>query len=85
MQQAANWIVLDSVLATLDGDQLHASVAAAVRSELDQWQRWLAGHAGRGMIGDNRRQAAAYLEQYLRDPAGTKRRPLPVIPPGAPI
>ncbi|MFZ5841317.1 MAG: zinc-dependent metalloprotease [Pseudomonadota bacterium] len=85
VQQAANWIVLDSVLAVLEGDQLHPSVAASVRSELSLWQRWLAAHAGRGMLGDNRRQAAAYLEQYLRDPAGTKRRPLPVIPPGAPI
>ena len=85
VQQSANWILLDSVLAALDGDQLHASVAATMRDELGQWQRWLAGHAGRGMIGDNRRQAAQYLEQYLRDPTGTKRRPLPVIPPGAPI
>lgn len=85
VQLSANWILLDSVLAALDGDHLHASVAATIRSELGQWQRWLAGHAGRGTTGDNRRQAAQYLEQYLRDPAGTKRRPLPVIPPGAPI
>ena len=85
VQQAANWIVLDQILAVLDGDQLHPSVAATMRAELAQWQRWLANNSGRGVRGENRQQAAAYLEQYLRDPAGTKRRPLPVIPPGAPI
>ncbi len=85
VQLAANWIVLDTALAVLDDGKLHASVAAELRARLLGWQDWLADHAGRGKVGDNRRDAAGYLARYLADPVSVKRRPLPVIPPGAPI
>jgi len=85
VQLAANWIALDAVLATLDGGQLHPSVASELRTELLFWQQWLADHAKRGQLGDNRREAARFLSQYLTDPAAVKLRPLPTLPPGAPI
>ena len=85
VQLTANWIVLDAAIAALDSGQLHTTVAAQLRGQLMFWQRWLADASGRGALGDNRREAAQYLAQYLADPNAVKRRPLPVIPPGAPI
>jgi hypothetical protein len=76
------WTTLDSVVDTLDGKGLQPTVAAALRSELAEWQRWLARNAK----GDaDRRDAAAWLERYLQDPARAPRRTLPTVPPGAPI
>ena len=82
---AAGWVVLDNVLAVLDGGALHAPVEAEVRGALGDWQRTLAQATGSGQRQTNQREAAAFLEKYLKDPASVKRRPLPTIPPGAPI
>jgi len=85
VQTAANWVVLDALLNALDAGKLHAQVDAEVRSSLVDWQKWLAKNAGDGSVGASRAEAAATIGKYLADPKSVKLRPLPVIPPGAPI
>jgi hypothetical protein len=85
VQLAANWVVLDNLLATLEGGQLHAQVQAEVRDSLTQWQHWLEKNPGRDSIASSRREAASYIAKYLADPKSVKLHTLPVIPPGAPI
>jgi hypothetical protein len=85
IQVAANWVVLDALLNTLDAGQLHAQVDAQLRASLQQWQKWLASNAGRGDAAPSRAEAAATIARYLADPKSVKLRPLPVVPPGAPI
>ncbi|MEO7063547.1 MAG: zinc-dependent metalloprotease [Dokdonella sp.] len=85
VQVAANWVVLDELLHTLDAGKLHAQVDADVRASLQAWQSWLAKNGGRGSGAASRAEAAAMIGKYLVDPKSVKLRPLPVIPPGAPI
>ena len=85
VQIAANWVVLDALLHTLDAGNLHASVDAEVRSALHGWQAWLAKNAGAGSDAASRTEASNLIGKYLADPKSVKLRPLPMIPPGAPI
>ena len=85
VQLAANWVVLDALLDTLEAGKLHAQVDAEVRAALQDWQAWLARNAGRGNAAASRTEAAALIGKYLADPKSVRLRPLPVIPPGAPI
>lgn len=85
VQTAADFVVLDALLNALDAGQLHAQVDADVRASLVQWQKWLAKNAGNGSVGASREEAASTIVKYLADPKSVKLRPLPVIPPGAPI
>ena len=85
VQVAANWVVLDALLHALDDGQLHAQVDADVRASLQQWQAWLAREPTRDATAASRAQAATLIGRYLADPKSVKLRPLPVIPPGAPI
>jgi hypothetical protein len=85
VQTAANWVVLDALLGALEAGQLHAQVDADVRASLVEWQKWLAKNAGEGSTGASRAEAASTIAKYLADPKSVKLRPLPTIPPGAPI
>ena len=85
VQIAANWVVLDALLHTLDGGQLHAQVEADLRASLQQWRIWLAKNPGRGSLAASRADAAVLIARYLADPTSVRLRPLPAIPPGAPI
>lgn len=85
VQLAANWVVLDSLLATLEGGQLHAQTQAEVRDNLSQWQHWLEKNPGHNSLASSRREAANYIAKYLADAKSVKLHALPVIPPGAPI
>jgi hypothetical protein len=85
VQSAANWVVLDALLNALDGGLLHAQVDADVRASLQQWQVWLSKNAGRDSLAASRNEAAETIRKYLADPKSVKLRPLPLIPPGAPI
>lgn len=85
VQQAADWVVLDSVLRLLDGGNLHAQVEAEVRQGVRELGAWLARNPGGGSVGANRRQAVDLITRYLADPRSVKLRPAPAIPPGAPI
>ena len=85
VQTASDWVVLDALLHALDAGQLHAQVDADVRASLEQWQKWLAKNAGDGAVAASRAEAAATIGKYLADPKSVKLRPLPTIPPGAPI
>jgi hypothetical protein len=85
VQMAANWIVLDALLNALDAGQLHAQVDAEVRGSLQQWADWLAKNSASGSIAASRTEAAGTIRKYFADPKSVKLRPLPVIPPGAPI
>lgn len=85
VQTAANWVVLDAALNLLEAGQLHAQVDAEVRATLQRWQQWLAKDSGKGEVGASRAEAVALIAKYLADPKSVKLRPLPTIPPGAPI
>jgi hypothetical protein len=85
VQVAANWVVLDALLHALDEGKLHAQVDADVRASLLQWQSWLAKQGGGDAAGASRLSAAETIRSYLADPKSVKLRPLPAIPPGAPI
>ncbi|MPQ59631.1 hypothetical protein F8197_23605 [Duganella sp. FT27W] len=85
VQQAADWVVLDSVLRLLDGGNLHPQVEAEVRQGVRELGAWLARNPGSGSVGANRRQAVDLITRYLADPRSVKLRPAPAIPPGAPI
>jgi hypothetical protein len=85
VQDAANWVVLDALLHALDGGGLHAQVDAEVRASLQRWQGWLAKQGGGDSAGASRTSAAETIRKYLADPKSVKLRPLPTIPPGAPI
>lgn len=85
VQLAVNWTTLDALLATLDGGQLHAQVDAEVRTRLGSWQQWLQRNGGGENLAASRREAAALIGRYLADPKSVKLRPLPAVPPGAPI
>ena len=85
VQVAANWVVLDALLNALEAGGLHAQVDADLRASLRQWQQWLAKHPGGGDVAASRAEAAATIGRYLADPKLVKLRPLPAIPPGAPI
>ncbi|MFC3176236.1 zinc-dependent metalloprotease [Undibacterium amnicola] len=85
VQLAANWVVLDAVLGLIDNGRLHPQVQADVRQSVTELARWLQKNPGKGSIASSRQQAAELILSYLRDPASVKLRPLPPIPPGAPI
>jgi hypothetical protein len=85
VQLAANWVVLDAVLSLIDGARLHPQVQAAVRQSVNDLALWLQKNPGKGSTASSRQQAADLIQSYLRNPASVKLRPLPAIPPGAPI
>jgi hypothetical protein len=85
VQLAANWVVLDAVLNLIDGARLHPQVQAEVRQSVNDLALWLQKNPGKGSTASSRQQAADLIQAYLRDPASVKLRPLPAIPPGAPI
>lgn len=85
VQFAANWTTLDALLALVDAGTLHPQIDAQVRARLASWRDWFSANAGSGTTAANRRQAAALIAQYFADPKSVKLRPLPPVPPGAPI
>ncbi|MBX9706220.1 MAG: hypothetical protein K5Q00_08175, partial [Gammaproteobacteria bacterium] len=85
VQLAANWVVLDASLNLLEGTRLHPQVQAEVRQQLAELALWLQKNPGKGTTASSRKQAADTIQAYLRDPNSVKLRPLPSIPPGAPI
>lgn len=85
VQLASNWVVLDAVLNLIDGGRLHPQVQADVRQSVNELATWLQKNPGKGSTASSRRQAAELVLSYLREPSSVKLRPLPAIPPGAPI
>ncbi|MES2315993.1 MAG: zinc-dependent metalloprotease [Pseudomonadota bacterium] len=85
VQVSANWVVLDAMLRLVDGGQLHAGQQAEVRQQLAELAQWLGKHPAKGASGRSRIEAAALIQRYLNEPNKVKLRPLPAIPPGAPI
>ncbi|HEY0488802.1 MAG TPA: zinc-dependent metalloprotease, partial [Telluria sp.] len=85
VQASANWVVLDSLLRVVDGGQLHPAQHAELRQQLASLAGWLAAHATSGTTGSSRLHAAQLIRTYLEEPAKVKLRPLPAVPPGAPI
>ncbi len=81
VQRSANWVVLDALLASLDGGALHPVVDSEIRASLGAFERW----AGASTDNADRASAAERVRRYLADPTSVKLRPLPVVPPGAPI
>lgn len=82
VQRSINWVVLDALLATLEGGQLHPAVDAQIRQRLRSLQR---SASQRPDPNGDLPAAADRIESYLADPTSVKLRPLPVVPPGAPI
>ena len=85
VQITANWTMLYAALGTLEAGQLHAQTDADVRARLTQWQEWLRTNPGTAPYAASRAQAAVLIRAYLADPKSVKLRPLPPVPPGAPI
>jgi hypothetical protein len=85
VQIAANWTMLYALLGVVDAGQLHPQTDADVRARLAQWQEWLRANPGTTPQAANRAQASALIRGYLADPKSVKLRPLPAVPPGAPI
>ncbi|WP_342118692.1 zinc-dependent metalloprotease [Pseudoduganella sp. OTU4001] len=85
VQLAANWVVLDGLLQALEGGKLHANVDADLRQHLRSLVAWLKANPGKGTTASSRAQAADHVTRYLADPRSVKLRPMPEIPPGAPI
>lgn len=85
VQLAANWVVLDAALNLLDSGRLHPQVDAEVRVALAEQAGWMKFNPGQGSVRDSRLIAAKLITDYLNDPRSVKLRPLPPIPPGAPI
>jgi len=82
VQRSANWVVLDALLAALDGGALHPAVDSELRASLAAFQKWATTRAASDADCAG---AASQVGRYLADPTSVKLRPLPVVPPGAPI
>ena len=82
IQRSINWVVLDALMAAVDTGNLHPIVDAEVRASLQSLQQWLAVRTANHA---DHHAAARRIARYLEDPASVKLRPLPVVPPGAPI
>lgn len=85
VQLTANWVVLDAMLILLDGGKLHPAVDAQIRAASRDLAAWLQKNPGTGITAASRVQAAEHIARYLADPRSVKLRPLPLVPPGAPI
>ena len=85
VQTAANWVLLDATLNLLDGGKLHPGVQAELRGAAGEFAAWLAKNPGQGATASSRKQAAELVRGYLADPRSVKVRPMPAVPPGAPI
>ena len=82
VQRSVNWVVLDALLGSLDSGTLHPVVESEIRASLESFRQW----AGvRAATDSNLASAADRIRRYLADPASVKLRPLPPVPPGAPI
>ncbi|HWS27750.1 MAG TPA: hypothetical protein VN259_14405, partial [Xanthomonadales bacterium] len=81
VQRSVNWVVLDALLAALDAGTLHPAVDSEIRASLLAFAKSAAAASTSGDL----RIAADRVNRYLADPASVNLRPLPVVPPGAPI
>ena len=81
VQRSVNWVVLDALLAGLDGGALHPAVESEIRASLTEFAKWAAASPANA----DRASAADRVRRYLADPTAVKLRPLPLVPPGAPI
>ena len=82
VQRSVNWVVLDALLGSLDSGALHPAVESEVRASLESFRQWASSRAA---TDSNLASAADRIKRYLADPTSVKLRPLPVVPPGAPI
>ena len=81
VQRSANWVVLDALLAALEGGALHPAVDGEIRASLVAFAKSADAASASGDL----KIAADRVNRYLADPASVKLRPLPIVPPGAPI
>lgn len=81
VQRSANWVVLDALMASLDSGALHPAVDSEIRASLASFQTWAVSTPQEADVT----LAAERVRRYLADPTSVKLRPLPAVPPGAPI
>ena len=82
VRRTRNWVLLDAALNLLAEGQLHATVDADWRARLRSFADELAAQPA---ANADAREAARLIQRYLDAPETVKLRPLPAIPPGAPI
>lgn len=82
VRRTRNWVLLDAALHLLAEGQLHATVDADWRARLRTFADELAAQPA---ANADAREAARLIQRYLDAPETVKLRPLPTIPPGAPI
>jgi hypothetical protein len=85
VQNSINWVVLDALLAALEAGDLHASVDAQIRASLKRFHGWAQQRLNGTNADADLASAAERVARYLHDPSSVKLRPLPTVPPGAPI
>ena len=82
VRRSRNWVLLDASLHLLADGQLHATVAADWSGALRTLATELAVAPA---ANTDAHEAARLIRRYLDEPETVKLRPLPTIPPGAPI
>lgn len=83
---ARNWVLLDALMLVAGDARLQPAVAAQVRGEISKLEAFArtakaGGGVGAAQFADAERRIAAWLQ----DPVANPPRPLPTVPPGAPI
>jgi Met-zincin/Domain of unknown function (DUF5117) len=82
VQRSINWVVLDALMGTLENGGLHPAVESDLRASLESFRQWASVRAAGNADAAS---AADRIKRYLADPASVKLRPMPPVPPGAPI
>ncbi|MBK7043082.1 MAG: zinc-dependent metalloprotease [Rhodanobacteraceae bacterium] len=82
VRSTRNWVLLDAALNLLAGSQLHATVDAEWRGRLRAFAAELGAMPATNIDAG---EGARLIVRYLDAPETVKLRPLPTIPPGAPI
>jgi hypothetical protein len=85
IQRSTRWLVLDTLLALLEAGELHSLVDTELRSGLQGFASWAEAQARLASGTADLGVAADRVRRYLANPASVKLRPLPLVPPGAPI
>ncbi len=85
IQRSTRWLVLDALMALLDAGELHPLLDTELRSQLQGFASWTEVQVRSASANADLGIAADRVRRYLANPASVKLRPLPLVPPGAPI
>ncbi len=81
VQRSVNWVVLDALMGSLDSGNLHPAVESEIRASLESFRQWAGARAATDRTWPARRIGSGVIWPIR----SVKLRPLPPVPPGAPI